>query len=116
MRLAHKVLALEEAEGLGEAAYSLRALQSAKKLTVATTTKDPLTGKMKTEHYEVQGPVAVLLTTTSASLDEETASRFLTLTIDESKEMTETILAAQRHRDTLEGYLAELDKRGGMGK
>jgi DNA primase len=116
MRLAHKVLALEEAEGLGEAAYSLRALQSAKKLTVATTTKDPLSGKMKTEHYEVQGPVAVLLTTTSASLDEETASRFLTLTIDESKEMTETILAAQRHRDTLEGYLAELDKSAVIAK
>jgi hypothetical protein len=116
MRLAHKVLALEEAEGLGEAAYSLRALQSAKKLTVATTTKDPLSGKMKTEHYEVQGPVAVLLTTTSASLDEETASRFLTLTIDESKEMTETILAAQRHRDTLEGYLAELDKGAVIAK
>jgi hypothetical protein len=108
MHLAHKVLALEEAEGLGEAAYSLRALQSAKRITLATTVKDPLTGKMKTDAYTVQGPVAVLLTTTSASLDEETASRFLTLTIDESKDMTETILATQRRRDTLEGYLAEL--------
>jgi DNA primase catalytic core len=110
MRLAHKVLALEETQGLGEAAYSLRALQSAKKLTVATTTKDPITGKMKTDLYSVQGPVAVLLTTTSASLDEETASRFLTLTIDESEAMTQTILASQRHRDTLEGYLSELDR------
>lgn len=110
MHLAHKVIALEEAEGLGTAAYSLRALQSAKKLTVATTTKDPISGKMKTERYQVRGPVAVLLTTTSASLDEETASRFLTLTIDESRQMTETILATQRHRDTLEGYLGELEK------
>ncbi len=109
-RLAHKVLALEEAEGLGDAAYSLRALQSAKKLTVATTTKDPASGQMKTQQYTVQGPVAVLLTTTSAALDEETASRFLTLTIDESHGMTQTILAAQRHRDTLAGYMAELDK------
>lgn len=109
-RLAHKVLALEEAEGLGEAAYSLRALQSAKKLTVGTTVKDPNTGQMRTQEYTVQGPVAVLLTTTSAALDEETASRFLTLTIDESAEMTETILATQRHRDTLAGYLAELDR------
>ena len=109
-RLSHKVLALEEAEGLGDAAYSLRALQSAKKLTVATTTKDPATGQMKTQQYTVQGPVAVLLTTTSAALDEETASRFLTITIDESRAMTETILSAQRHRDTLAGYMAELDK------
>jgi hypothetical protein len=116
MRLAHKVLALEETQGLGEAAYSLRALQSAKRLTVATTTKDPLTGKMRTEHYAVQGPVAVLLTTSSASLDEETASRFLTLTIDESQAMTETILASQRHRDTLAGYLAELDREAVIAK
>ena len=110
MHLVHKVVALEEADGLGDAAYSLRALQSAKRLTVATTSKDPVTGKMKTESYQVKGPVAVLLTTTSASLDEETESRFLTLTIDESREMTETILAKQRHRDTLGGYLAELEK------
>lgn len=108
--LVHKVLALEETEGLGGTAYPLRALQSSKHLYIVTTTKDPVTGKMKTENYEVQGPVAVLSTTTSAKLDEETASRFLTLTIDESKDMTETILAAQRHRDTLEGYLAELDR------
>lgn len=114
--LMHKVLALEEAEGLGEAAYSLRALQSSKKITVATTTKDPVTGKMKTDSYTVQGPVAVLLTTTQAALDEETASRFLTLSIDESKAMTETILKAQRVRDTLPGYLAELDQAAVIAK
>ena len=114
--LMHKVLALEEAAGLGEAAYSLRALQSSKKISVATTTKDPLTGKMTTDHYTVQGPVAVLLTTTSSALDEETASRFLTLSIDESREMTETILAAQRHRDTLEGYLADMAQAAVIAK
>lgn len=112
LSLKHKVLALEEAEGLGEAAYSLRALQSSKQITVATTIKDPVTGKLKTDTTTVQGPVAVLLTTTWASLDEETASRFLLLSIDESRDMTETILKAQRHRDTLAGYLAELDKQG----
>lgn len=114
--LMHKVLALEEAEGLGDAAYSLRALQSSKKISVATTTKDPVTGKMKTDSYTVQGPVAVLLTTTQAALDEETASRFLTLTIDESRAMTETILKAQRVRDTLDGYLADLDQAAVIAK
>jgi hypothetical protein len=116
LSLAHKVLALEETEGLGEAAYSLRALQSAKKITISTTIKDPLTGKLKADQCTVQGPVAVLLTTTASSFDEETASRFLTLTIDESREMTETILATQRHRDTLAGYLAELDRAGVIAK
>ncbi len=107
MALVHKVLALEEAAGLGGAAYSLRALQSSKQLAIATTTKDPATGKLRTEHYTVQGPVAVLLTTTSASLDEETLSRFLTVTIDESPEMTARIFASQREADTLAGYLKQ---------
>jgi hypothetical protein len=116
LSLAHKVLALEETEGLGEAAYSLRALQSAKQITISTTIKDPLTGKLRADQCTVQGPIAVLLTTTAPSLDEETASRFLTLTIDESQEMTETILATQRHGDTLAGYLAELDRAAVIAK
>ena len=103
--LMHRVGALEEAEGLGGAAYSLRALQSSKQLAIATTSKDPVSGKMRSEHYLVQGPVAVLLTTTSAALDEETASRFLTVTIDESTAMTERIFERQREADTLAGYL-----------
>lgn len=108
--LKHKVLVLEEAEGLGGAAYSLRALQSSKQLAIATTSKDAMTGKMRTEQYVVQGPVAVLLTTTSAALDEETASRFLTVTIDESAAMTERIFACQREADTLAGYLHHLER------
>jgi hypothetical protein len=107
--LTHKLLALEEAEGLGGAAYSLRALQSSKQLAIATTSKDAVSGKMKTEQYCVQGPVAVLLTTTSASLDEETASRFLTVSIDESTAMTERIFERQREADTLSGYLRQLE-------
>jgi DNA primase len=109
--LTHKLLALEEAEGLGGAAYSLRALQSSKQLAIATTAKDAVTGKMKTEQYWVQGPVAVLLTTTSAALDEETASRFLTVSIDESADMTERIFERQREADTLAGYLRQLEHR-----
>ncbi len=107
--LAHKVLALEEAEGLGGAAYSLRALQSSKQLAIATTAKDSVSGKMKTEQYVVHGPVAVMLTTTSATLDEETASRFLTVSIDESSAMTERIFERQREADTLAGYLRKLE-------
>ncbi len=108
MALVHKVLALEEAEGLGGAAYSLRSLQSSKRVSVATTSKDPMTGKMKTEHYCVHGPVAVMLTTTQPDLDEETHSRFLTLTIDESEAMTQRIFECQRHADTLDGVLMQM--------
>lgn len=114
--LVHKVLALEEAEGLGGAAYSLRALQSSKSVSVATTSKDPTTGKMKTEQYTVQGPVAVMLTTTQADLDEETRSRFLTLTIDESEAMTQRIFASQRHADTLDGVLHQMQRHDLVNK
>ncbi|CAB1061951.1 hypothetical protein D1BOALGB6SA_6727, partial [Olavius sp. associated proteobacterium Delta 1] len=67
--------------------------------------KDPGTGKMKTEEYTVNGPVAVMITTTAAELEGETASRFLFLTIDESTKMTEAIHRMQREAETLEGLI-----------
>jgi hypothetical protein len=51
----------------------------------------------------VKGPVALMLTTTSVDMDYETQNRFITLTIDESKGMTERILTRQREGETLEG-------------
>ena len=70
----------------------IRNIQSSKYLSIAATGKDPVTGKLRTEEYKVKGPVAMMITTTEVELDYETANRFITLTIDESKEMTERIL------------------------
>ncbi len=103
--LVNKILAIEEEVGMGGAAYSIRNIQSSKKITVAATGKDPGTGKMKTEEYTVKGPVCVMVTTTSAELEGETASRFLFLTIDESSKMTEAIHKKQREAETLEGLV-----------
>jgi len=103
--LVHKILAIEEELGMGGAAYSIRNIQSSKKITVAATGKDPGTGKMKTEEYTVNGPVAVMITTTAAELEGETASRFLFLTIDESTKMTEAIHRMQREAETLDGLI-----------
>lgn len=101
--LCHKLLAIEEEAGAKDASYSIRNLQSAKMLSIATTGKDPATGKLRTSEYQVKGPVALMLTTTSVDMDYETQNRFITLTIDESKEMTERILKSQRAQETLEG-------------
>lgn len=101
--LIHKILAIEEDVGMGGAAYSIRNIQSSGEITVATTGKDPSTGKMKTDKYTVKGPVAVMLTTTAAEIDQETASRFIFLTIDESPEMTARIHEKQRESRTLAG-------------
>jgi hypothetical protein len=103
--LVNKILAIEEEVGMGGAAYSIRNIQSSKKITVAATGKDPGTGKMKTEEYTVKGPVVVMITTTAAELEGETASRFLFLTIDESTKMTEAIHRMQRQAETLEGLV-----------
>jgi DNA primase len=103
--LVHKLLAIEEEVGMNGAAYSIRNIQSSKKITVAATGKDAATGKMKTEEYTVKGPVAVMITTTAAELEGETASRFLFLTIDESSRMTKAIHSIQREAETLEGLI-----------
>lgn len=108
--LVNKIIAIEEEEGMGGAAYSIRNIQSAKKITVAATGKDAATGKMRTEEYTVKGPVAVMITTTAAELEGETASRFLFLTIDESIKMTEAIHNKQREADTLEGLIKKNKK------
>ena len=77
------------------ALYSIRTIQSSKKITIAYTGKDPVTGKMQTEENTVEGPLMVFITTTQAEIDGETASRFMFISIDESREMTEKILARQ---------------------
>jgi len=103
--LVHKILAIEEESGMGGAAYSIRNIQSSKKITVATTGKDNSTGEQQTRDYTVRGPVAVMVTTTAPDVDGETGSRFLFLTIDESSKMTEAIHDKQREAETLEGLV-----------
>ncbi|MBF0107133.1 MAG: toprim domain-containing protein [Deltaproteobacteria bacterium] len=105
--LVHKVLAIEEAEGVGGSAYSIRALQSAKELTVATTSKDPATGRLRTEEYRVNGPLSIMMTTTAVDLDHEMETRFLSVSVDETQGMTEKIHNKQRESETLEGYLSK---------
>jgi DNA primase catalytic core len=104
--LKHKILAIAEEEGVRQAAYALKLLQSQGELTIASTGKDPATGKLVTEEYRVEGPVMLLLTTTAIDLDEELLNRCLVLTINESREQTEAIHARQRSARTLSGLLA----------
>ncbi|MGH8772554.1 MAG: toprim domain-containing protein, partial [Burkholderiales bacterium] len=106
--LQQKVLAIAEDEGAMQAVYSLRTLASEQHLSIAATRTDPNTGKLHTEHYEVYGPVVIVLTTTSPeAFDEETRSRFVQLTMDESVAQTRAILERQRRADTLEGVLEQ---------
>ncbi|MEO7590721.1 MAG: DNA primase, partial [Byssovorax sp.] len=109
--LAHKVLAIAEEEGAERASYALKLLQSEGELTIASTGKDPATGKLVTHEYRVQGPVAILLTTTAIDVDEELLNRCLVLTVDEDREQTRAIHVRQREGETLEGLLAERERK-----
>lgn len=108
--LQHKILAVVEEEGAERASYALKILQSEKELVIASTGKDPQSGRLVTQEYKVKGPVMIFLTTTAIDLDEELLNRCLILTVNESREQTRRIHAAQRKAQTLEGLLAAKEK------
>lgn len=106
--LRHKVLAIAEEEGVRQAAYALKLLQSQGELTIASTGKDPATGKLVTSEYRVEGPVMLCLTTTAIDIDEELLNRCLVLTINETAEQTAAIQQRQRQARTLQGLQAKV--------
>jgi DNA primase len=108
--LKHKILAIVEEAGAQKASYALKLLQSEGELTIASTGKDPQTGRMETQVYRVEGPVMIMLTTTAIDLDEELQNRCLTLSVDESPEQTAKIHALQRERRTLAGLVARTER------
>jgi len=105
--LKHKILAIAEEEGVAQAGYALKLLQSDGQVTIASTGKDPASGLLVTHEYRVEGPVMLFLTTTAIDIDEELLNRCLVLTVNESREQTRAIHALQRSRQTLEGLLAD---------
>jgi hypothetical protein len=106
--LKHKILAIAEEEGVRQAAYALKLLQSQGELTIASTGKDPQTGKLVTSEYRVEGPVMLCLTTTAIDIDEELLNRCLVLTINESAAQTAAIQQRQRQARTLAGLQAKV--------
>ncbi|HSL81963.1 MAG TPA: DNA primase, partial [Thermoanaerobaculia bacterium] len=108
--LQHKVLAIAEEEGAERASYALKLLQSEGELTIASTGKDPASGRLVTHEYRVEGPVMLFLTTTSAEVDEELRNRCLVLSVDEDREQTRAIHERQREAETLEGLLSARDR------
>lgn len=102
----HKVLAIAEEEGAREASYALKLLQSQGDLSIASTGKDPVTGKLITQDYRVEGPVALAMTTTAIDLDEELKNRCLVLAVNETRAQTAAIHKRQRYEETLDGLLS----------
>jgi DNA primase len=110
--LKHKILAIVEEEGAERASYALKLLQSEGELTIASTGKDPTTGRLVTQTYRVEGPVMIVLTTTASEVDEELLNRCMVLTVDEGESQTLAIHARQRRAQTLEGLLDREERIG----
>ncbi|MBV1911954.1 MAG: toprim domain-containing protein [Kangiellaceae bacterium] len=110
-RLKNKILAISEEEGVEQASYALKLLQSEGEVTIASTGKNATTGNLETQEYHVEGPVMLFLTTTAIDIDEELLNRCLVLTVNESFEQTEAIQQSQRTSQTLNGLLINENKK-----
>jgi 5S rRNA maturation endonuclease (ribonuclease M5) len=89
--LDRKLVIVEERYGSIEADYSIRVLQSRKKLIAAAPVKDPATGNMKTKVFTVEARAAFIEATTASSVNHENATRCFELAMDETAEQTRKI-------------------------
>ena len=89
--LDRKLVIVEERYGSMEADYSIRVLQSRKKLIAAAPVKDPQTGNMRTKVFTVEARAAFIEATTASAVNHENATRCFELTMDESVEQTRRI-------------------------
>jgi len=94
--LDRKLVIVEERYGSLEADYSIRVLQSRKKLIAAAPIKDPQTGNMRTKVFTVEARAAFIEATTASAVNHENATRCFELTMDESPEQTRRIHERQR--------------------
>src|SRR5581483_6065349 len=94
--LKHKLLILDDAGLLtAEVRTALRILQARGAVSQSHVLRDPTTGTGTTHFHEAQGPLAIL-TSSTKGLKPSTLDRCLEISLDESIEQTDLILALQR--------------------
>jgi len=93
--LGHKLILIEDLDGIWKALYPLRELQSKQRISKTITIKDK-NGNTKTIHLKVYGPVCIAGCTTKESIYEDNANRCFLIYLDESNEQDERIMDYQR--------------------
>lgn len=93
--LGHKLILIEDLDGIWSALYPLRELQSKQRISKTVTIKDK-NGNTKTIHLKVYGPVCIAGCTTKESLYEDNANRCFLIYLDESSEQDERVMNYQR--------------------
>jgi hypothetical protein len=104
--LRRKILAIAEEAGARAASYALKLLQSEGQVSIVTTVKEKGTGRTTVRRHQVQGPVALMMTTTACDVEPELMNRCFVLSADEDPSQTEAIQRRQRDRETIEAFLA----------
>jgi predicted transcriptional regulator/predicted DNA-binding protein len=93
--LGHKVILIEDYDGVFAALYSIRELQSKQKISKTITIRDR-NGNQRTLHLTVKGPVSIAGCTTSEHVYEDNANRSFLIYLDESEAQDEKIMQYQR--------------------
>jgi predicted transcriptional regulator len=93
--LGHKLILIEDLDGIWKALYPLRELQSKQRISKTITIKDK-NGNTKTIHLKVHGPVCIAGCTTKESIYEDNANRCFLIHLDESAEQDERVMDYQR--------------------
>jgi len=93
--LGHKLILIEDLDGILAALYPLRELQSKQRISKTITVKDK-NGNTKTIHLKVNGPVCIAGCTTKESVYEDNANRCFLINLDESNEQDERVMDYQR--------------------
>jgi len=93
--LGHKLILIEDLDGIWSALYPLRELQSKQRISKTVTIKDR-NGSTRTIHLKVYGPVSIAGCTTQESLYEDNANRSFLIYLDETPEQDERIMDYQR--------------------
>jgi hypothetical protein len=111
INLQHKILAFSEEQGVQRASYAIKLLQSEGEISIATTSKDAVSGRMVTQIYRVVGPVMLFTTTTAIDIDEELKNRCIVLVVCENREQTRAIHQMQREQYSEEGLIARRQRK-----
>ena len=93
--LKHKLLLIEDYDGVQDGLYPLRELSTKQKITKTVSLKDSK-GSIKTYTFTVEGPVCISGCTTKESTYEDNANRCVLLYLDTSAEQDERIMHYQR--------------------
>jgi hypothetical protein len=93
--LGHKLILIEDLDGIWSALYPLRELQSKQRISKTVTIKDK-NGNTKTIHLKVYGPVCIAGCTTKESLYEDNANRCFLIYLDESEAQDDRVMDIQR--------------------